>query len=403
MNPNIAALQEAIHKTLAAIAEGRGQVGLIVESTSRELERIESEYAEMKTACLEAIARVEALEVEARQTRNRLAEVSRSTGPQAEAKMRQAYTEAEAAQTELTRWRERETHLRCRRDDLARQLKMMQVTYHQAEVLMMKFDHVRDYLATGFQGLSSTLESAKVQLMLGFQMLQMQEEERHWLAQVLHDGPMQSLASVAMRLESHCQLEEETKRNVQHQLRAVIHDLRRIAFDLHPPLLDDLGLIPALRRYVQQWMEWTGLLATVRLTGIEAPLEAAEKMAVFRAVQEALHNVHQHAHAHRVDILAVYGPDTLCVRVRDDGVGIQQADWSGWLASGRIGLTMANQRLYLLQGRLDLRQREGGGTEVVIQVPLRRGGAAGGRMTDSGYEGGETLADTATDSRGYRG
>ncbi|MCL6625434.1 MAG: hypothetical protein K6T68_02465 [Alicyclobacillus shizuokensis] len=398
MNPNFAALQEAIDKTLAAVSEGRGQVGQIVESTSRELQRLESEYEQAKEACMKAIAEVAQAEMQARRARTRLAEISRLEGPGAEEKMREAYTAAENAQTDLRLWREREANLRWRRDELARQLKTMQVTLHNAESLLMKFDHVRDYLANGLAGLSSTLELAQLQTLLGFQMLQMQEEERRFLAQVLHDGPMQLLASAAMRLEAHGHLDGEVKQEVQEQLRAVIRDLRRVAFDLRPPLIDDLGLIPALKRYVQQWTEWTQVQAKIHLSGIEVPLGAAEKMAVFRSVQEALHNVEQHAHARKVDIFVVYGLDTLLVRVRDDGVGLAVVDWSGWLQEGRIGLTMVNQRLQLLQGGLEVRRRESGGTEVIIHLPLRRGD-----LTRVQAEGGGMVGNTATHSRGHRG
>jgi two-component system sensor histidine kinase DegS len=391
LNPNIAALQEAIDKALAAISEGKGQVEVIITSTSRELERLEGEYAQVKEACAEAIARVEVLEAESRSARERLVVVSRELRRYGEEDMRSAYSAAERAQAELAMWREREAQLRRRRDELARQLKTLQVTLHHAETLLVKFDHVSHYLASGFNDLSGTLQTAYMDSLLGLRMLQMQEDERRWLAQTLHDGPMQSLASVVMKLEArNGAAQDRMVDEAQRDVRDVIRQLRRLAFDLRPPLIDDLGLIPALKRYVQQWTKWTGLEAKVQLIGLEVTLGQTEKMAVFRAVQEALHNVAQHASATRVEIRLIYGLDRLQVVVKDDGVGIGAVDWRGWLENGRIGLTLTSQRLAMLRGTLEVRTGEAGGTEVLITVPIDRkgfaeatleGGDAGGRTT----------------------
>lgn len=375
-----ASLQEAINLTLSAVAEGREQVETIAVTTREEVERLMRDFEQLKMECVRAIEQVETLEVETRRARDRLMVVNRDIKRNSEKDMQQAYEKAERLQTELVLWRERESQLRVRRDEVSRRLKSLQATAHQAELLMVKFQHISGYLSAEFQGVFEAVSIQHAHHLIGIRMLQIQEDERTWLAQKLHDGPMQSLASVAMRVQAQSQVPEAEaallRDDVRVRIGAVISDLRQVVFDLRPPLLDDLGLVPTLKRYAEQWSKKTQIGIRIHMVGIEVPLASTQKVTIFRMVQEGLKNVEMHAGATMVDLTLTYRQDGLHILLADDGVGISSVHWDTWLEEGKMGLVLCRERLAALGGTVDIAQASAGaqGATLSILIPLQQGG-----------------------------
>lgn len=374
MDHKITALQHAIDGTLSAISDGRGQVQIIAEGIVDEVKMLEGQFEAVRQECVQAIDQVETLQLESIAARERLMIVNRHISKYSEADMKEAYDKAQTLQVQLGQWREREAQLRYRRDDIARRLKALRVTAYHAEVLTLKLDHAADYLTVEFHEMASVLRLAETQTALGFQMIQMQEEERRSLSQRLHDGPMQSLASVAMRLQAtqSPSSDSASQKDIRDRLNMVIGDIRQVVFDLRPPLLDDLGLVPTLKRYAQQWAETRLTTVRIHLVGLEATLSATEKVVIFRSVQEAFSNIANHAKAEDVDITLTYGSDRLVVHVDDNGQGIPETDWMKWVEDGKLGLTVCRQRLSILGGTLDVERIEPQGTKVTISLPFTR-------------------------------
>ncbi|MCF8566398.1 sensor histidine kinase [Alicyclobacillus tolerans] len=371
-------LKEAIEQTLSAIADGRERVEEIVQSTLLETQRLEADHSELQQAAADAIATVEELSKKSKTARERLAQVNREFRTHSEADMRKAYEYAQQLHGELSQWREREFHLRARRDDLARRLKALRQTARQAETVILKFNHAAHYLNSEFDDVAAVLEMAHEQTVLGLQVLQVQEEEKRLFAQRIHDGPMQSLASLAMLLQVPTP-QRETENDsaptglAKTRLNDVISELRQVVFDLRPPLLDDLGLVPTLKRYAEQWAQSVEGEIRIHLIGLEAALTPTEKVTVFRSVQEALQNVAEHAAATRVDVTLTYGVGALRVQIVDNGQGIGTVDWQGWLENGKFGLALTRQRIQLLGGSLQILAAEPAGTQFTLDIPLIRG------------------------------
>lgn len=371
----ISALKSAIGDTLTAIHEGREQVETILHNTVEEVARLEREYEDLKQACLDAIDRVEQLEKGAKLSRERLMVVNREVSKYREIDMKNAYEDAHKLQTELGQWREREAQLRLRRDNVARQLKSLQATANRAETVLLQFDQITSYLKVDFENVFSSLNAEYEHALLGLQMLQIQEDEKRVFAQRLHDGPMQSLASVAMLMQMpDYELSAQVGANgIRGRLNDVLGDLRQVVFDLRPPLLDDLGLVPTLRRYIQQWEVRTQITVQIHLLGLESVLSPTEKVTVFRSVQEALSNVLKHSQATVVDLTLLYGPESLKVAVADNGIGFEGVDWQHWLENGKLGLALCRQRLSLLGGTMDITKGNPHGTELILELPIIRG------------------------------
>ncbi len=368
----IESLQQAIDNAIRAIGESQEQVEAIARSTIEEVERMEAEYEVLKEECMNAITTVEQLEQQLRTARDKLMVVNRDMSVFSEQDMRQAYQTAERFQGEVSQWRERETQLRLRRDDIARRLKSLRATAHEAELLTIKFKQMTNYLGKEFQDASNVLDVAKTRLLLGVRMLQIQEEEKRNLAGRLHDGAMQSIASMAMKVQV-AQVDSITfRQEIREGLNEIISDLRALVFDLRPPLLDDLGLVPTLKRYAEQWMSREGIKVKTQLIGLEVTLSPTEKVTVFRTIQEGLRNIAQHAYAHEVVMNIIYGQDKLEVQLIDDGLGVNEADWQAFARNGRMGLILCKERLNAIGGTLELESTIKG-AKLSVTIPLGRG------------------------------
>jgi signal transduction histidine kinase len=201
--------------------------------------------------------------------------------------------------------------------------------------------------------------------------VQAQELERRRLARELHDETGQALTSILLGLKSLDEAESgEALRAATQELRdrvvTTLQDVRRLAVELRPKVLDDFGLLSALERLVETFEE---------ATGIRTELEAATKgdrfpgeveTALFRIVQEALTNVVKHADATHVSVLLARRPGAVAVVVEDDGRGYDLAQ-----ASEGIGLLGMHERVELIGGRLSLESSPGSGTTVAAEVPLQ--------------------------------
>lgn len=194
-----------------------------------------------------------------------------------------------------------------------------------------------------------------------------QELERQRLARELHDETGQALTSILLGLRS---LEDGPAGDAVAELHELVvtalQDVRRLAVELRPKVLDDFGLVPALERLTSSFGEQTGLSVDFHSTVGEGRLPNEIETALFRVVQESLTNVVKHSHARRVSIVLTRRGDTIAVVVEDDGHGFDPAE-----AAGGIGLIGMRERLELLDGRLEVESDAGAGTTLVASVPVR--------------------------------
>jgi two-component system, NarL family, sensor histidine kinase DegS len=211
------------------------------------------------------------------------------------------------------------------------------------------------------------------------QVFQIIEEERMRIARDMHDGPAQAMANLVLQAEILERLISRDPQLVVNELadfkdsvRAVLDDTRRLIFDLRPMTLDDLGLVPTLRKFVKEYGERAGIPTLLRVTGQEQRLPGSLEATIFRIVQEALNNVGRHAHASAVEVSVKFQPDTIEVSVRDNGVGMDVAATEGSLDTTRhFGLISMRERAELEKGQLRITSQPGVGTEVNCRLPLQ--------------------------------
>jgi len=201
-----------------------------------------------------------------------------------------------------------------------------------------------------------------------------QEEERRRIARELHDDTAQALTAVLVRarLLARRALSEEVRAgllDLLEQISAAIDGVRRMALDLRPSTLDDLGLAPAVESYAREFEERWGIAVRVRVRAdsrLRLPRE--RELLVYRVVQEALTNVAKHADASAVTIELDAGADEVRAVVRDNGRGFD-TDAALTARERGLGLFGMQERALLAGGTLQLESEPGAGTTVTLTVP----------------------------------
>lgn len=208
------------------------------------------------------------------------------------------------------------------------------------------------------------------------QTIEAQESERQRLAQQMHDGPAQSLTNLILQAEIVERLfdaEPSRARTELGQLKTsanvTFQRVRDFIFALRPMMLDDLGLIPTVRRYTQQFETVNKLPVTLNLNGDRA-LAPYIEVTIFRAVQELMNNVAKHAHASRVQVTLDLNAEPTVVIVEDDGSGFDVAAvLSRARERGGSGLITLEKRVEMLGGNLNYQSATGRGTRVRALIP----------------------------------
>ncbi len=199
-------------------------------------------------------------------------------------------------------------------------------------------------------------------------------EERRRIAREIHDGLAQDLAALRLQVRRWQTLVEQDPPQAKVELEALYHllgekirEVRRAIFALRPVALEELGFWGALERFLGEFGEQNQLHISLEVEGDRSALPAALEPALFRILQEGLHNVARHACARTVWVRFDL---TTGVRLtlRDDGVGFDPADLPRLEREGHLGLRQMRERLEALGGRIEVRSRPGEGTEVVVEV-----------------------------------
>jgi PAS domain S-box-containing protein len=234
---------------------------------------------------------------------------------------------------------------------------------------------------TGFQLIARDItEQARMQENLNYylrQVTRVQEDERQRIARELHDETAQSLMLMAQRLDgltatvSGRQYEDLPARLQEVRRTAVeaLTELRRLAQDLRPRILDDMGLVPALEWLADDLPRQYGIEARVEADGAFPELSEEAQLLLFRIAQEALRNAGKHSGASNVAI-SLRAHDRIKMTVTDNGHGFELPSAFGDLAAtGKLGLLGMHERARLLDGTVTIRSEPGKGTVVVVDLP----------------------------------
>jgi len=205
-----------------------------------------------------------------------------------------------------------------------------------------------------------------------------QEQERKSIARSLHDDTGQALTMLIIsldqletRLPTDQQALKEDIRQARNLAANALTELRGIVFGLRPSILDDLGLVPAMRWYARSQLDEAGLQVEVQAPDPMPDLPAKISISLFRIAQEAINNVLRHADARTVNIELSLQAGVITLQVRDDGKGFDPLHASqSALPDQHLGLLGVRERAELLGGQLQLDSSPGQGTCLTVHLPL---------------------------------
>lgn len=210
---------------------------------------------------------------------------------------------------------------------------------------------------------------------LSSQIINAQEEERLRIARELHDETAQALASLLVRQRvAERSPDPESLHRTMADLRALtaeaLEGVRRMALELRPTMLDDLGLVAAVEAFGRQFSHRTGIPVDVRMTRRPERLPPEVELVAFRIIQEALSNVARHSGATRAEVRLGASASLLTVSVADDGQGFEpEAALDNQSRQRSLGLFGMRERAALVGGRLSLDSAPGRGTRVRLEIP----------------------------------
>jgi len=360
------------------VEQSKEEIYQIGENARVEFERTKQELENTQKEISAIIKEVDMLEEEYNKARVHLMVVSRDFNKYGEEEIKNAYENAHNKQLEVFAKREKEKLLRQHRDHLQRNLKSLASAIKRSEQLILNVGMVLKILSNDLESISSQIGEMQQMQGLGLSVILAQEEERKRVAREIHDGPAQSLANIVMRAEYCLKLMEVNPAMLKEELyglmelvRASLQDVRKIIFDLRPMSLDDLGLVPALRRYAEQYTKDYGILVEITIMGKERELKSSLVVALFRVIQEFMTNTRKYAKATEIVIKIEYLPKKVNVVVRDNGCGFDVKKVLAEKNGKAFGIVGMRERIQLLRGKFEIKSTPGRGTEISLSVPTK--------------------------------
>ena len=234
------------------------------------------------------------------------------------------------------------------------------------------------------QDITDRKHAEEEQHRLSQQLLNVRDEEHRRLARDLHESASQSLAALKMTLSRLADAVPQAESNQRDLLRSsitlaedAIREVRTVSHLLHPLVLDDAGLGPALRWYAAGFSERSQVVVQVEITDNFGRLPQETETAIFRIVQEALTNVHRHSGSRTAVIRVVRRNGYAIVEVEDRGHGMPlPSEATGWRSPIGVGLAGIRQRVKQLNGEFELKSALGEGTTVRVALPVANHAAA---------------------------
>ncbi|RHW37279.1 histidine kinase [Neobacillus notoginsengisoli] len=368
-------LDTILNRMVESVGRSKKEIYRIGEQSRSDHERLKSELSEVEDLTARIIGEGERLEKQVRNARDELSEISMHFKDYSEEEVHKAYERAHQLQMELTLNRQLERQLGERKKDLIRRMHGLLETIDRAEHLVSQISVVMNYLMSDLREMGEIIEDAKLKQEFGIKIIEAQEEERKRLSREIHDGPAQMLANVMMRSDLIERVYREEGqgaafaeiKSFKQMVRTSLYEVRRIIYDLRPMALDDLGLIPTLKKYLQTIEDY---YKTVNISfqplKEEVRLPANYEVALFRLVQESVQNALKHAEADEIQVKLEITDAAATVLVKDDGKGFDPKIRK----YNSFGIMGMKERVDLLGGRFAISTKPGQGAAVIIQIPI---------------------------------
>lgn len=373
---DIQSLDKIFNSMVRTMDQSKNDIFIISEQSRESFQSMKSEVDVVKGQIAHTITEGDHLEEMTRHSRKRLANVSKDFMNYSETQVREAYEVANDLLVRLSVNRLEEKQLRERRDDLDRRLASLLDTIERADQLINQVAVVMNYLTTDLKDVSEALTNAKHKQDFSIRIIQAQEEERKRLSRDIHDGPAQMLANVLLRAG----LIEKTYNErgpgqaltelleLKETVKSALLEVRRIIYDLRPMALDDLGLIPTLKKYLSKINEFEkDKEIQFRNSGLDQRFHTDFEVAIFRLVQESVSNSLKHGNCKDIWVKIEWLHDIINIMIKDNGKGFNPNE----VRDKSFGLIGMRERIDLLKGEMKIQSTPGNGTTILFRIPLK--------------------------------
>jgi len=331
-----------------------------LEDYSRDHEQAQRELKEIDLLIQQTTSEVERLAQRNTQATNRLRQVEAAIETVPRDDIQEAYMTVLDTQQRLFTMRGQLEKLQSDQRNLTRYLNLLRSTLEITD-------------RSGYE--STILEEEESAQPLVVRIIEAQERERLRLSQQMHDGPAQALTNLILQAEI-CErlfdLDVDRARtelaNLKSAVAATFQVVKGLILNLRPMMLDDLGLLPTLRRYVDSFADNSGVNTNLMITGKERRMESHKEVTVFRLIQELLNNAVEYGRASNVQISLDMGESLVRVSVEDNGSGFELDDMLNSPDADRLGLATMRERVEMLGGQIHFDSSLGRGTKVGFEL-----------------------------------
>lgn len=367
------ALDKVIDDMVDVVKNSKDEIFNISEEARTEYEQLVIELQETKSRVSEHIQAGDALEKRVKLSRKKLSLVSQEFDRYSENEIRDVYEQTHELQTQLAILQKDEKILRDRRDELERRIISLDQMIERAQGLVSKVSVVLNYLNDDFKHVNDMIEEAKEKQEFGLKIIEAQEEERKKLSREIHDGPAQMLANILLRSElvdrayrdERIEIAVKEMKDVRKMIRSSLYEVRRIIYDLRPMALDDLGLLPTIKRYIATVSEYNDIQIEFNSIGKDERLNNKYEIAFFRLLQESIQNVIKHANADLIQVNLEITNKNVAMSVKDNGDGFDPKEKK----ESSFGIIGMKERVEMIEGEIDIQSQKDKGTRIFINVP----------------------------------
>jgi two-component system, NarL family, sensor histidine kinase DegS len=373
-------VREIVDEVIEEINSGKGKIFHIADRMRDEVDVKKRELIDIKKRLEKVIEDVDYLEKIDKLMRNKLVEESKKTHQTNSDMFKQIYEEALDIRVKYITKQNEEKDLISKRDSLERTLKVYNLSIEEAQSAVNQINIALGYL-DGKVLDSINDEDEKNEMITGIKILENQELERKRIAREIHDGPAQYIANAMMRIDF-CKvvLRKDLEKGIRElddlksNVRTALKEVRGIIYDLRPLSLEEHGLNNSIKEMKNIISSENDIKINLFIEESEFKVENIIQIAVYRIIQEILHNIKKHSNSKNAEIRINYTKEYIFIYIQDDGRGfdVKETLLSTKQKGNRYGLIGIFERVKQLRGKIELKSSEGQGTIYKIKLPINR-------------------------------
>lgn len=364
-------LDGIIQKTAKAIEEGKREIFELSERARHDYVTYEQELLGIKAKLTIMIHDVDKLEIRSKMARNMIKTISDHFDEFTEKDIKEAYELSQKVALALSIKRQEEKELSERRNELERLMRKSAEVLKKSEILETKVSVALEYLTSS---IFEQIEDVKQKKDLSIKIIEAQENEKKRISRDIHDGPAQSLANVIFKAEYASKIIDSSpvkaKREIselQEDVRNTLKDIRKIIYDLMPMSLDDLGLVPTIKKLISNIMDSNAIMIEFSVVQNSVIDDQLTNLMIFRVVQEAFNNIIKHSKSKHVGLNMHISDIEIKLTISDDGIGFD-VDKTIESPLG-YGLYNMKERIDIVGGTLVIVSEVNKGTTINIRIP----------------------------------